>query len=84
MRFPLSSKWTVRTLDFFQRQYEDDVLEAVFSSAETLKDEAFQDSVVALVALPGYFVAVALIGRMGPRLVQVRFFRRCCVGSQCL
>lgn len=53
-------------------KYEDDVLEAVFGAAEDLKDEAAQDSLVALVALPGYFVAVALIGRMGPRRVQVK------------
>lgn len=53
-------------------QYEDDVLEAVFGGAEGLKDEAAQDSFVALVALPGYFVAVALIAKMGPRNIQVR------------
>lgn len=52
-------------------QYEDDVLEAVFGGAEGLKDEAAQDSFVALVALPGYFVAVALIAKLGPRNVQV-------------
>jgi len=43
----------------------------VFGGAEKLKDEAAQDSFVALVALPGYFVAVALIAKMGPRNVQV-------------
>lgn len=58
-----------------QPQYEEDVLEAVFGNAESLRDEASQDSLVALVALPGYFVAVALISRMGPRRVQVMYFR---------
>lgn len=55
-------------------QYEDDVLEAVFGGAEglRLRDEAAQDSLVALVALPGYFVAVALIAKLGPRNVQVK------------
>lgn len=52
-------------------QYQEDVLEAVFGGREGPKQEAFQDSLLALVALPGYFVAVALIGRMGPRRVQV-------------
>ncbi|CAN0584203.1 unnamed protein product, partial [Ectocarpus sp. 12 AP-2014] len=47
---------------------------AVFGNAESLRDEASQDSLVALVALPGYFVAVALISRMGPRRVQVQGF----------
>lgn len=43
----------------------------MLGGAESPKEVAFQDSVVALVALPGYFVAVALIGRMGPRRMQV-------------
>lgn len=62
--------WLTACVFFFQ--YEDDVLEAVFGGAEGLKDEAAQDSFVALVALPGYFVAVALIAKLGPRNVQVR------------
>ncbi|CAM9669015.1 unnamed protein product, partial [Hapterophycus canaliculatus] len=67
--------WFLFDVTFYGNQlYEDDVLEAVFGSAETLKDEASQDSVVALVALPGYLFAVALIGQMGPRRVQVLGF----------
>lgn len=57
-------------------QYEDDVLEAVFGGAEGLKEEAAQDSFVALVALPGYFVAVALIAKLGPRNIQVVHCKR--------
>lgn len=56
-------------------QYEEDVLIAVFGGAEGPKEEASQDSLLALVALPGYFVAVALIGRMGPRRMQVTYVR---------
>lgn len=52
-------------------QYEEDVLQVVLGGAESPKEVAFQDSIVALVALPGYFVAAALIGRMGPRRMQV-------------
>ena len=54
-------------------QYEEDVLQVVLGRAESPKEVAFQDSIVALVALPGYFVAVALIGRMGPRRMQVTY-----------
>lgn len=60
-------------------QYEDDVLEAVFGGAEGLKEEAAQDSFVALVALPGYFVAVALIAKLGPRNIQVVHCRGVCM-----
>lgn len=56
-------------------QYEEDVLQVVLGGAESPKEVAFQDSIVALVALPGYFVAVALIGRMGPRRMQVTYLR---------
>ncbi|CAM9493408.1 unnamed protein product [Scytosiphon promiscuus] len=70
-----AGSWFLFDVTFYGNQlYEDDVLEAVFGSAETLKDEASQDSIVALVALPGYLVAVALIGKMGPRRVQVQGF----------
>lgn len=53
-------------------QYQGDVLEAVFGGTSDTKESAGQDIILALVALPGYFVAVAFIGRLGPRLVQVR------------
>lgn len=62
-------------------QYQGDVLEAVFGSAETLAGEASQDIFVALVALPGYFVAVALVAKMGPRRVQVGIFYVGCFSS---
>ncbi|CAM9365980.1 unnamed protein product [Ectocarpus fasciculatus] len=70
-----AGSWFLFDVTFYGNQlYEEDVLEAVFGSAESLRDEASQDSLVALVALPGYFVAVALISRMGPRRVQVQGF----------
>lgn len=55
-------------------QYEADVLDAVFGNRSelTLTGMAAQDSLLALIALPGYFVAVALVGKLGPRFVQVR------------
>lgn len=59
-------------------QYEADVLNAVFGNRSelSLAGIAAQDSLLALIALPGYFVAVALVGKLGPRLVQVRSRRR--------
>ncbi|CAN0084714.1 unnamed protein product [Ectocarpus sp. 4 AP-2014] len=70
-----AGSWFLFDVTFYGNQlYEEDVLEAVFGNAEDLRDEASQDSLVALVALPGYFVAVALISRMGPRRVQVQGF----------
>ncbi|CAM9151456.1 unnamed protein product [Ectocarpus sp. 8 AP-2014] len=70
-----AGSWFLFDVTFYGNQlYEGDVLEAVFGNAESLRDEASQDSLVALVALPGYFVAVALISRMGPRRVQVQGF----------
>ncbi|CAM9289765.1 unnamed protein product [Ectocarpus sp. 13 AM-2016] len=70
-----AGSWFLFDVTFYGNQlYEEDVLEAVFGNAESLRGEASQDSLVALVALPGYFVAVALISRMGPRRVQVQGF----------
>lgn len=60
-------------------QYQAHVMRAVFGNQSELTPVgiAAQDSLLALIALPGYFVAVAFVGKLGPRVVQVRFrFRR--------
>ncbi|CAM9146048.1 unnamed protein product, partial [Laminaria digitata] len=70
-----AGSWFLFDVTFYGNQlYEEDVLQVVLGGAESPKEVAFQDSIVALVALPGYFVAVALIGRMGPRRMQVQGF----------
>lgn len=64
-------------------QYQADVMKAVFGnqSESSLLGITAQDSLLALIALPGYFVAVAFVGELGPRAVQVIFtfiFRLLC------
>ena len=50
------------------------VLEAVFGGSETLQKTARDASIIALLALPGYFISVALVGHQSPRFIQIQGF----------
>jgi Cyanate permease len=50
------------------------VLHSVFGSQETLLDTARDSSIMAMLALPGYFISIACIGRQSPRYIQLQGF----------
>lgn len=50
------------------------VLHSVFGSQETLLDTARDSSIMAILALPGYFISIACIGRQSPRYIQLQGF----------
>ncbi|CAM9744854.1 unnamed protein product [Choristocarpus tenellus] len=70
-----AGSWFLFDITFYGNAlYQGDVLESAFGSREGLVDVAWQDLVLALAAVPGYFVAVAFIQTMGPRRMQVQGF----------
>ena len=50
------------------------VLEAVFGGAENIRGLAMDQSIVALLALPGYFISVLVMGKQSPRHIQIQGF----------
>ena len=50
------------------------VLSAVFGSSETIIDVARDTFLLALIALPGYFVTVLVLGKQSPRRIQLQGF----------
>ncbi len=50
------------------------VLEAIFGSSETIQKTARDTAIIALLALPGYFVSVAVVGYQSPRYIQTQGF----------
>mmetsp|Transcript_10337 Transcript_10337/g.19313 ORF Transcript_10337/g.19313 Transcript_10337/m.19313 type:complete len:747 (-) Transcript_10337:3524-5764(-) len=50
------------------------VLHSVFGSQETLSDTARDSSIMAILALPGYFISIACVGRQSPRFIQLQGF----------
>ncbi len=50
------------------------VLEAVFGGSETTSKTARDAAIIALLALPGYFISVAVIGYQSPRFIQIQGF----------
>ena len=50
------------------------VLSAAFGSAETVAKSAQDTTLLALLALPGYFVSVFAVGRQSPWLIQIQGF----------
>ncbi|CAM9273454.1 unnamed protein product [Discosporangium mesarthrocarpum] len=54
--------------------YEGDVLEAAFGERERPLDMAWQNSILTFIGVPGYFLSVALVDRLGPWIIQVQGF----------
>lgn len=50
------------------------VLDDVFGGSESTEDLAAESLVVYAVALPGYYTAVALMSRLGPKFIQLQGF----------
>lgn len=51
------------------------VLHSVFGSQqETLMDAARDTSIMAMLALPGYFISIGCVGRQSPRFIQIQGF----------
>lgn len=50
------------------------VLHSVFGSKETLLNTARDSSIMAILALPGYFISIACVGRQSPRFIQLQGF----------
>jgi PHS family inorganic phosphate transporter-like MFS transporter len=50
------------------------VLSAVFGDSETISDVARDTSLLALIALPGYFVTVLVLGKQSPKWIQLQGF----------
>jgi PHS family inorganic phosphate transporter-like MFS transporter len=50
------------------------VLDAVFGGSETTKKTARDAAIIALLALPGYFISVVVVGYQSPRFIQIQGF----------
>jgi PHS family inorganic phosphate transporter-like MFS transporter len=50
------------------------VLEQAFGTSETISRTARDSMIIALLALPGYFVSVYALGKQSPRYIQVQGF----------
>lgn len=50
------------------------VLHSVFGSQESLLNTARDSTIMALLALPGYFISIACVGRQSPRFIQMQGF----------
>jgi PHS family inorganic phosphate transporter-like MFS transporter len=50
------------------------VLSSAFGAAETVEKVAADTTIIAFMALPGYIVSIAAVGRQGPRFIQLQGF----------
>lgn len=50
------------------------VLSAAFGKSETVQKAARDSAILALMALPGYFVSVYAVGKQSPRFIQIQGF----------
>lgn len=54
--------------------FERVVLDEAFGQSETIAQTATDTLIISAMALPGYFVSIAVIGRVNPRYVQMQGF----------
>lgn len=70
-----AGSWFVFDVIFYANVlFQPVVLSAAFGPSETIAKAALDTVVVSSVALPGYFVSVALIGKQSPRFIQAQGF----------
>jgi PHS family inorganic phosphate transporter-like MFS transporter len=50
------------------------VLDAAFGAAETISKTALHDCILHTLALPGYFISIVLMRKLGPRFIQSQGF----------
>lgn len=68
-----SLTWFLYDVCFFGNTlFQPSIGNAVFGGSGSLRTESKTSLLLALVALPGYFIAVALIDRLGPRFIQTQ------------
>lgn len=54
--------------------FQPEVLAEAFGAAETLSHAARDTTMLTLMALPGYIVSIAMVGRQSPRYIQMQGF----------
>lgn len=68
-----SLTWFLYDVCFFGNTlFQPSIGNAVFGGSGSLRTESKTSLLLALVALPGYFLSVALIDRLGPRYIQTQ------------
>ena len=50
------------------------VLSEAFGDSETVQKTIYDQILIALIALPGYFISVAFVGRLSPKYIQIQGF----------